>query len=92
MAEKKYINSIYFKEFTFEKGGSILNISLYLQKFYDELLELVNEKGYVNLSVAQRKEKGKYGETHYCYFKSFEKKETPPKLMETKKDDDELPF
>lgn len=61
MAEKKYVGS--GKEKVFNDGGSIVNISLKAS----DLKGLVNEKGYIRLTVAKRKEEDKYGNTHTVY-------------------------
>jgi hypothetical protein len=90
---KKYINSITIREKTFDNGGSALNVSINIEKFNKEATEFITEKGYITLNIARRKEKGKYDETHFAYiYIKDEEENKKPKLMETKKDDDELPF
>ena len=55
----QYINSIKVKT-----GKFGLKVSGKLEDIYAELKQHVNEKGYINLEFKQRKEPGKYGETH----------------------------
>lgn len=33
----------------------------------EDLMNLPEERGYVKIIIAERKEEGKYGETHYAY-------------------------
>ena len=70
MTDKKYINWI-CKEVQFNNWWSIINISLKLE----DLKELVNEKGYINMTLNKRKEPGKFGETHFLTLNEY-KKET----------------
>lgn len=55
----KYINNIKIKQ---SKFG--LKMSGNLDKLVEELRQHTNEKGYFNLEIKERKEVGKYGETH----------------------------
>lgn len=46
------------------KFGSMLKLS-FSKKDLETMLENINEKGYININVNERKDIGKYGETHY---------------------------
>jgi hypothetical protein len=72
---KTYINGISAKQVTFESGKSILKLNIHVGKLIEQLQQHVNEKGYVNLGVSDRKEKGKYGETHTVWLDTW--KPTP---------------
>lgn len=49
------------------KFGKIINLTLNV----DDLKKLPIYKGYWRLSVAERKEVGQYGDTHYVYENDF---------------------
>lgn len=49
------------------KYAPILNLSLKLT----DLARIVNEKGYVNVSVFQRESKSQFGDTHYVVANDF---------------------
>lgn len=55
----KYINNIKIKQ-----GKFGLKMSGNLDKLVEELRQHTNEKGYFNLEIKERKEVGKYGESH----------------------------
>lgn len=85
-----YINGITIKE---SKYG--LRVSIKVDSFIEQIKSIANEKGYANLEIQPRKEKGKYGETHYCKVDdwkpdpNYKKAEpTPPEPEEDK----DLPF
>lgn len=59
MADKKYIGGSAKARQT--QYGEILSLSLKLE----DMQAIVNEKGYVNMTVLKRKEPGQYGDTHY---------------------------
>ena len=77
MEEKQYINKCKIVEKTFDDGGSLLNIALNV----DELVEIAEPSGWVNLTIAKRREPSEKGATHYAYRNEFK-----PKT------DDGLPF
>ena len=74
--DKTYINWI-CKEVQFNNWWSIINISLKLE----DLQNLANEKGYINMTLNKRKETWKYWETHFLTLNDY-KKETPKKVNE----------
>ncbi len=55
--------SIKSKQLSF---GTILTVGVNAEKFITFLQKNKNEKGYVNLDIVERKELGKFGETHNC--------------------------
>lgn len=64
------------------------------------LLEATNERGYFNIEVLERKQPGKFGETHYVKEDTWQPdpSKAPPKKEETYKpdpfteDSSDLPF
>lgn len=76
---KTYINKCSIKEYKFPDGGSVLNCAFGV----DELNEHADENGWVNITIAERREPSDKGNTHYAYKDEFEPK---------KKDGDGLPF
>ena len=68
--DKTYINWI-CKEVQFNNWGSIINISLKLE----DLQDLANEKGYINMTINKRKEPGKFNETHYLKLNEYKSKD-----------------
>ena len=60
MAEKTYINGLFIKKKRFENGGNVINISINSTTFIEELLKYKNEKGYVNITLQDRREADKH--------------------------------
>lgn len=98
MAVKNYIKGS-AREFVFQNGGSNINLSLSLE----DLTKIVNDKGYVNITVTPRQEADRFGNTHSVYENTYKPDEskttrkpaakqelTPPKYADDKGDD--LPF
>ena len=86
MAEKIYLNSFSFKEKIFNDGGSVLNVSIHIDKAIAELESLrqyASDKGYVNTNINKRSQPSEYGHTHYMtmnpdgFKPSSEKASTP---------------
>lgn len=67
MADKKYIGGSAKAVKT--QYGEILNLSLKLE----DMQEIVNERGYVSMSVMARREPGQYGDTHYVVENDYAK-------------------
>ncbi len=67
MADKKYIGGSAKAVST--QYGEILNLSLKLE----DMQAIVNEKGYVNMTVLKRKEPWQYGDTHYVVENDYQK-------------------
>jgi hypothetical protein len=101
---KTYINGISAKQVTFESGKSILKLNINVAKLIEQLQQHANEKGYVNLGISERKEKGKYGETHTVWLDTWKptpkadapaapKSDPPPWGAATQaQPEDQLPF
>jgi hypothetical protein len=64
---KTYINQCMLKEVTFDNGGSLLNLNVNIQ----ELEEHIGSNGWINLTIAKRREVGEKGQTHYMYLNDF---------------------
>jgi hypothetical protein len=64
------------------KFGQIVNASMKLE----DLQKIVNEKGYVNVSIIERKEADKFGNTHTVIENEYK-----PQTKNTNKEND-LPF
>lgn len=67
MADKNYIGGS--AKVVSTQFGEIINLSLKLE----DMQKIVNEKGYVNMSVMKRKEPGQYGDTHYVVENDYQK-------------------
>ena len=78
--EKKFVNWI-CKEKIFNNWWSVINISIKLE----DLQNLRNDKGYINMTLCERKEVGKYGETHYLILNEYDIKEKEEKPEKTTK-------
>lgn len=69
MSDKKYIAGS-CKQIT-TQYWEIMNLSLKLS----DMQSISNEKWYVNMTVMQRKEVGKYGDTHYVVENDYKQKQ-----------------
>jgi hypothetical protein len=80
------------KEHVFNNGSAVINFSLN----YENLGELVDEKGWIQLTMAPRKEVDPYGNTHVVYLNEFKpdasKKVEAAKSTPDKDEDGDLPF
>ena len=85
MAEKNYVASSIKKVTT--QYGELFNAS-----FKVEDLQKISKRGWVNITIAERREPSEKGANQYAYENTYE----PPKEVtaDTKKskDDDDLPF
>ena len=87
MEQKQYVG--YVKRQDFQNGGHILKVSLR----YADLKP--NERGYVNLIVAEKKEKDERGNTHNIYVDTFvpkKKEEQQTPKPEDALNEGDLPF
>ena len=64
--EKNYLNGFIIKEKQFDNGGKILKVSVKVDELIDQLKEIEN-KGWANLNIAERKTPSDKGVTHYVY-------------------------
>jgi len=83
MSEKNYVASSIKKITT--QYGELFNAS-----FKVEDLQKLSKKGWVNITIAERREPSEKGATHYAYENTYE----PPKevTVDKPKQDDDLPF
>ena len=73
MEEKQYINKckIVEREFTYQGDQiKVLNVALNV----DELVEIADPSGWINLTIAKRREPSEKGATHYAYRNEFKPK------------------
>ena len=68
--EKIYAKGIYFKTVQ-ASFSNILKASINTNQFKQWLDENTNEKGYCNIDILERKEVGKYGDTHYGVLNTY---------------------
>lgn len=67
-------DTIYFNGFSAKKSKYGIKLSGKVENIIDELNKHVNSKGYINLEITERKEVGKYGETHSVKVDTWEPK------------------
>lgn len=73
--QKTYINGVWIEQKKFDSGGSILKLSVLPDKFIESLKSAKpNDKGYVKLVIARRKEVGKNNESHTLYVDDWQPK------------------
>ena len=82
--EKQYVKGCKIVKKEFDNGGSVLNCYFKL----DDIQEM-SENGWVNLTIAKRREPSDNGATHYAYKNEFKPKNFDEKLQ---KEDEILPF
>ena len=75
MTEKTYVNGLFIKNKTFQNGGNVVNISINVDKFIEELKVLKNEKGYCNIVLQHRKETDKNGNNMYAILNTYTPKD-----------------
>lgn len=95
MAEKKNYIGGSAREKTFDSGNSIINLSICL----DDLMQLPKTqdkagKAYVRITIAPRREVGKYGETHSIYEDTYTPKQNASQNSDADQsiNPDDLPF
>lgn len=77
----------YSKGIFVKKGKYSLKCSVKTSDFVQWLNENTNDKGYCNIEIKERKEPGKYGDTHYAVKDEWqaEKKQTIDEEIEASK-------
>jgi hypothetical protein len=103
--KKIYVPRSGCKSVTFQSGKSILKLSFKVQDLIPFLQEHVNEKGYINFGISERREVGQYGDTHCVWLDTWKPKQreaentTPPASrtptstpLAPAADDDRVPF
>jgi len=87
MAEKNYVASSIKKVTT--QYGELFNAS-----FKVDDLQKISKRGWVNITIAERREASEKGATHYAYENTYEPQEVKENKakQESKGQDDDLPF
>ena len=72
---KKYVRGN-CKEVTFNNGGSLINVSFNVNEFLsgvgeNKVAECADEKGWVKITVAPKREVDQYGNTHSAYLNEY---------------------
>jgi len=99
MEERHYVQS-YIKKIEFKNGGTLTKAKINLKSLSECA---VDEKGFVKVVIAARKEPGQYGDTHYMYEDTWKpdpnytpREQTAPVKKEEVVEDDtyinDLPF
>jgi hypothetical protein len=57
---------------TFNNGGSVINVGIKVEDLADFVRKHKNERGYINLVIAERREVGQYGDTHSVYLDTYQ--------------------
>jgi len=86
MADKNYLISSIRKK-TFDNGGSVLNCAFKI----DDLKQFADKGGWINLTIAERREVSEKGATHYAYHNEYKPKEQEQPQAATEPEDN-LPF
>jgi hypothetical protein len=64
--EDKYVNSISFKELTFDDGNSLIAVDIHAEKFIEMLKSVEkNDSGYAKFRIVKRKTPSEWGHTHF---------------------------
>ena len=94
---KQYINGLYVKKVS-TSFGELLNITIKSSEL-ENLRKLQDEKGYIKLTIGEKKETDKFGNTHSVWLNDFVpdsskspgKPYTPPAIADSD-DEEDLPF
>lgn len=68
---------IYINGTKLKKSNFGIKLSGKTEDFIAQLKAITNEKGYFNLEIKERKEAGKYGDTHYMIVDEYVPAEKP---------------
>lgn len=79
--EKNYIPSSIKRVTT--QYGELFNVNLKLED-----LQKIEKRGWVNITIAERKEVSEKGATHYAFENTYE----PPKKVDETADKSDVPF
>ncbi|MBT6045378.1 MAG: hypothetical protein HOG49_01035 [Candidatus Scalindua sp.] len=78
MAEKKYVNGIWFTEKTINRNDgssfTILKASIKSESFAVWLDENTNDRGYVNIDILKSRQANDKGNTHYATLNDYKPK------------------
>jgi hypothetical protein len=69
--DKVFIDGLWIKQRTFENGGSVLKVSVLVDKFIDVLKKYKKSDGFVNLVISARREVKENGESHFATLDTF---------------------
>ena len=86
MAEQKNYVASSIKEVT-TKYGKLYNASFKLDD-----LKKIEKNGWVNMTIAERKEPSEKGATHYAYENTYQPKQKDNEKVSVDVKDDDLPF
>jgi hypothetical protein len=75
------------KKREFPNGGSLLNLGIKSEDLTVFIAEHTNERGYLNLTIKERREVGRYGDTHAVTLDTWV---APPKAVPVT--DSDIPF
>jgi hypothetical protein len=73
--DKQYLPKSGAKLVTFQSGKQVMKLSM-KQETLDWLQTKVNSKGYVNIGISERREVGKFGDTHTVWLDTWEPGQT----------------
>lgn len=73
MADKTFLKCS-AKQKTFSNGNSILTLGVKVEDLIAFARQHANERGYINLVIQERREPGKYGDTHSVALDTYEPK------------------
>jgi hypothetical protein len=72
MAEQKiYLKGCSAKAKQFDNGGQIIKLGFKVDDLAEFCRKHKNDRGYLNLVVAERREEGQYGDTHSVYLDTY---------------------
>lgn len=72
MATKNYVPRSSAKKHEFPNGGSLIKLSFRVADLIPWLNEHKNDKDFINLIVAERREPSQYGDTHTVYLDDWQ--------------------
>jgi|TARA_R110001599_G_scaffold335104_1_gene551704 hypothetical protein len=84
-----YLHTSSCKKKTFANGGSILNVGVKADDLRAFIDAHTNARGFLNLVIKERREEGKYGDTHYVVLDTWEPK---PKDQQDEPSVADIPF
>jgi hypothetical protein len=92
--EKVFINGIFVREFKFENGGSVLNLSLRVADVIEELQKHEKSNGFAQFKIHSKREENvkQGGTTHYVALDPYEPKVESRVEKKAQQQDEDLPF
>ena len=83
---KVFVSGLWIRKHSFADGGSILKLNVKVDRLIAWLNEHVNEKGYVNIVVQEKREPNEHG-THSAYLDTWKPKATGDGLPPARPDE-----